>query len=289
MLATACLSLAANLWMRQQRAAPPQDRWRELSDRLELAALSSALLMPPPPAAAAPPPPPAVASDPVASAAASTVSLHDEPRRRRQPKPPPAKRPAAATARRPDATAAKAMPPRAAKPPMEVAAVAGATGATGKLAVLDSEAGVRAGSHCADEANPRSRGRQQCPQASAITAQLDAAAAEEEAAPGAPICLFTALTDAYLEGHLVFVRSAKRHTPVMRGGRPPPMYILDQALSEASRRAAEQSYGDVRWVGSGWKSVGGGDVQAASERERLTKFALNKEKVARLPPRLVLS
>lgn len=173
---------------------------------------------------------------------------------------------------------------------------------------MDTEDGVRRGSLCSDEAT-QPRGGMTCPTASdiidtlraaaaaapaaqrAATAAAAAAAAAAEGAPRAPVCLYTALTDAYLEGHLVFVRSAKRHTPCMRRAKPsrlgaaattreaeeeegpPPMYVLDQALSAASRQRVEASYADVRWVATSLP-------EASYASKRLTKFALNKEKVA---------
>lgn len=273
---------------------------------------------------AAPPPPPSasqpLSQPPLSSAAASPLS-----NRTSQP---------SLLGGLPAAAATRARRASSKQPTRQIARAAAAAtarqrqggggGGIGGVAAMDTEDGVRLGSKCADEAI-RPVGKMACPTASDIIDELRAAAAAADttaAQPGAAdadaatgtagagaappprakVCLYTALTDAYLEGHLVFVRSAQRHTPCMRRARPaaagaaggtgaasaaaaatieaaedregpPPMYVLDQALSGASRQRVEASYRDVRWVATELP-------EQSYASKRLTKFALNKEKVA---------
>ena len=102
-----------------------------------------------------------------------------------------------------------------------------------------------------------------------VVATLEAAAAADEPPAAAPLCLYTSLTDAYVEGHDVFVRAALRLTPALRQT-PPPMYVLAQSLSNASRARVEAGYPDVRWLRP---------HRPAKDASAVTKFALNKEKV----------
>lgn len=134
---------------------------------------------------------------------------------------------------------------------------------------MDLEAGVRFGSLCA-EARP-STGSLRCPIAADVTDELVAAAANiSEAEPSAPLCIFTSLTEAYVEGHVNFMRSVLQTTPSFTST-PPPLYVLDQAVTAESRQRVENSYPFVRWV----KPRG-----QAKDSRVVTKFALNKEKTA---------
>ena len=94
---------------------------------------------------------------------------------------------------------------------------------------MDLEDGVRFGSLCLNAA-----GGSRCPVASDVLETLDAAAAATEAPAASPLCLFTSLTEAYVEGHVVFAKAALRHAPALRQ-RSIPMHILDQSLSESGR------------------------------------------------------
>ena len=191
MVATSCLSLMANLWMRNQPAAAAvqqEPRWSALSQQLELAALATPFLASPPPspsAAAAPSPTP---SSPALSSAAPQ-SDGGQPRK----EPAAAARSAAAkraaakrvVAKRvvaERAAAERAAAERAAARRPAFAPGGGGGGGAGRLAAVDTEDGVRQGSRCRDESDKRTRFLPRCPDASDIVAELDAEAAREAAA-----------------------------------------------------------------------------------------------------------
>ena len=142
------------------------------------------------------------------------------------------------------------------------AAVAGA-------AAMDLEDGVRRGSLCLEDGGAVTGAR--CPVAADVLTTLDAVAANASAepAPAAPLCLFTSLTEAYVEGHVLFMRSALRHTPEL-ASRAVPMYVLDQALSDGARARVTATYRWTRWVER---------PAAPKDVATVTKFALNKEKL----------
>ena len=151
---------------------------------------------------------------------------------------------------------------------------------------MDREDGVRLGSLCPDSeegsvasvggrSGVRRRQRQpQCPTASEVLPTLDAVEEEEAragaSAPEHELCLFTSLTDAYVEGHVVFMASALKHSRALREARP-PLYVLDQSLSARSRARVAASYNLTRWL---MPRTAPKDVRS------VTKFALNKEKTA---------
>ena len=213
MVATACLSLTANLWVRNQRATAAavrqEQRWSALSERLDLAALSTPILAlpPPPPSPAAAPSPPA--SSPALSSAApqsdggqprkdsaaaaslrARLALASE--RAAAAKRAAAKRAAIGRAATKRAAAERAAVERAAaaRPafaPGQAAAthdlaLRSSRGANATLAEVDTEDGVRHGSRCRDESDKRTHMRPRCPDASDIVAELDAEAAREAAA-----------------------------------------------------------------------------------------------------------
>ena len=209
MVATACLSLTANLWVRNQRATAAavrqEQRWSALSERLDLAALSTPILAspPPPPSPAAAPSPPA--SSPALSsaapqsdggqhrkdsAAAARLALASE--RAAAAKRAAAKRAAIGRAATKRAAAERAAVERAAaaRPafaPGQAAAthdlaLRSSRGANATLAEVDTEDGVRHGTRCRDESDKRTLMRPRCPDASDIVAELDAEAAGEAAA-----------------------------------------------------------------------------------------------------------
>ena len=204
MVATACLSLTANLWVRNQRATAAavrqEQRWSALSERLDLAALSTPILAspPPPPSPAAGPSPPA--SSPALSsaapqsdggqprkdsAAAARLALASE--RAAAAKRAAAKRAAIGRAAAKRAAAERAAATRPAFAPGQAAAthdraLRSSRGANATLAEVDTEDGVRHGSRCRDESDKRTHMRPRCPDASDIVAELDAEAAREAAA-----------------------------------------------------------------------------------------------------------
>ena len=204
MVATACLSLTANLWVRNQRATAAavrqEQRWSALSERLDLAALSTPILAspPPPPSPAAGPSPPA--SSPALSsaapqsdggqprkdsAAAARLALASE--RAAAAKRAAAKRAAIGRAAAKRAAAERAAATRPAFAPGQAAAthdlaLRSSRGANATLAEVDTEDGVRHGSRCRDESDKRTHMRPRCPDASDIVAELDAEAAGEAAA-----------------------------------------------------------------------------------------------------------
>lgn len=146
-----------------------------------------------------------------------------------------------------------------------------ASAPSGRAVAMDYEAGVRLGSLCPDEStSPRRRIAAPCSVAADIFSALDTAAARQEQAADSALCLFTSLTDAYVEGHLVFMRSALRRSPSLQSGKL-PLYVLDQALSTKSRARVAASYSPTRWV----QPRG-----TAKDVRTVTKFALNKEKTA---------
>ena len=212
LVAAACLLLTANLRMRSQHAATAavlqEQRWSALSERLDRAALATPILTSPPP-----PPSPAAAPSPTPSSPALSSAAPQS--GGGQPRKDPAeaarseraaKRLAAAraaAAQRAAAQRAAAQPAkRSAFAPGQAAATqglalrssrgAGATalgsgGGTGLPAAVDTEDGVRHGSRCRDETDPRTRMRPRCLDASDIVAELDAEAAREaEAGEAAP-------------------------------------------------------------------------------------------------------
>ena len=217
LVAAACLLLTANLRMRSQHAATAavlqEQRWSALSERLDRAALATPILTSPPP-----PPSPAAAPSPTPSSpalsSAAPQSGGGQPRKdpaeaarsERAAKRLAAARAAAAqraAAQRAAAQRAAAQPAkRSAFAPGQAAATqglalrssrgAGATalgsgGGTGLPAAVDTEDGVRHGSRCRDETDPRTRMRPRCLDASDIVAELDAEAAREaEAGEAAP-------------------------------------------------------------------------------------------------------
>ena len=133
---------------------------------------------------------------------------------------------------------------------------------------MDLEDGVRLGSLCADggSASRRASGTR-CPVAANVIATLDAAAEATSRAAESPLCLFTSLTEAYVEGHEVFVRTALLSTPSLSV----PMFVLGQSLTNRSRARVEACYAHTRWA----------SVRASpKDVARVTKFALNKEKIA---------
>ena len=187
MVATSCLSLMANLWMRNQPAAAAvqqEPRWSALSQQLELAALATPFLASPPPspsAAAAPSPTP---SSPALSSAAPQ-SDGGQPRK----EPAAAARSAAAKRAAAKRVVAKrvvaeraAAERAAARRPAFAPGGGGGGGGAGRLAAVDTEDGVRQGSRCRDESDKRTRFLPRCPDASDIVAELDAEAAREAAA-----------------------------------------------------------------------------------------------------------
>ena len=203
MVATACLSLTANLWMRNQRATADavrqEQRWSALSERLDLAALSTPILTspPPPPSPAAAPSPPA--SSPALSSAAPQ-SDGGQPRKDSaaaaslrarlalaSERAAAAKRAAAKRAAIGRAAAERAAAKRPAFVPGQAAAthdlaLRSSRGANATLAAVDTEDGVRHGTRCRDESDKRTLMRPRCPDASDIVAELDAEAAREAAA-----------------------------------------------------------------------------------------------------------
>ena len=192
MVATSCLSLMANLWMRNQPAAAAvqqERRWSALSQQLELAALATPFLASPPPspsAAAAPSPTP---SSPALSSAAPQ-SDGGQPRkdpaaaaRSAAAKRAAAKRVVAKRVVAERAAAERAAAERAAaRRPAFAPGGGGGGGGAGRLAAVDTEDGVRQGSRCRDESDKRTRFLPRCPDASDIVAELDAEAAREAAA-----------------------------------------------------------------------------------------------------------
>ena len=130
---------------------------------------------------------------------------------------------------------------------------------------MDLEDGVRFGSLCLNAA-----GGSRCPVASDVLETLDAAAAATEAPAASPLCLFTSLTEAYVEGHVVFAKAALRHAPALRQ-RSIPMHILDQSLSESGRARVSAAYSPTIWIHR--------QASTAKDVGSVTKFALNKEKV----------
>ena len=163
------------------------------------------------------------------------------------------------------------------RPPLAHVAITSPTRTSGAANVstgvqaVDLEDGVRRGSMCPSvgiRGVAKSRvGTEPCPVAADVVPTLDAAAAEEGAGPATPVCLFTSLTEAYVEGHELFVRTALTHMPSLSV----PLYVLDQALSARARERVAASYRHTRWA-----AVRG----AAKDVARVTKFALNKEKTA---------
>lgn len=141
---------------------------------------------------------------------------------------------------------------------------------------MDLEDGVRLGSLCPDSAEPAKSKvpvrahRPPCATAGDVLPALDVAANASHDMPAHPLCLFTSLTEQYIEGHLVFMASALRHTPMLAADAV-PMYVLDQALSERGRARIAASYGPTRWL------VPRGPPK---DVRQVTKFALNKEKTA---------
>jgi hypothetical protein len=108
--------------------------------------------------------------------------------------------------------------------------------------MMDTEDGVRFGSRCGDA---RSIGGDACPVASDVLAELDAAATAATPAATSPLCLFTSLTEAYVEGHVLFLRAALRHAPALAGV---PLYVLDQSLPAAARARVAAAHAATRWV-----------------------------------------
>ena len=153
---------------------------------------------------------------------------------------------------------------------------------------MDLEAGVRLGSLCLNEAAGTAErvqgrggrsGQRYCPVADDIVPELEAIESSAgEAAAAAPLCLFTSLTESYVEGHVVFMRSALRHTPYLSEALP-PLYVLDQALTERGRSRVAGCYGPTRWLSPGLDGPDGKRGKGKDVRV-VTKFALNKEKVA---------
>ena len=157
--------------------------------------------------------------------------------------------------------------------------------------MMDLEAGVRLGSLCSDGDGRRSGGRP-CPTAENVVAELDRSAAAAGAAPGTTsnvqqLCLFTSLTDAYVVGHEVFMRSALLHAPQLLR-RQLPLYVLDQSLSPDATVRVLKAYPYTRLMrrhtpssttSSESSSIGGASLLAKDVRT-VTKFALNKEKTA---------
>jgi hypothetical protein len=131
---------------------------------------------------------------------------------------------------------------------------------------MDLEAGVRIGSLCAD-GGPRDAVA--CPIAADVMKQLHAAVGDEP--PEAALCIFTSLTEAYVEGHVLFMHEALRRSPMLREGAL-PLYVLDQALSPRGRARVTTVYGPTRWVERA--------RERAKDASSVTKFALNKEKIA---------
>lgn len=152
---------------------------------------------------------------------------------------------------------------------------------TSRAEMMDLEAGVRLGSLCSD-ADDR-RGPNACPTASSVLEKLDhaaSAAAISAAEPSSrrdlsPLCLFTSLTDAYVEGHEVFMRSAQLHAPSILQ-RQLPLYVLDQSLSPRARARVLSAYKHTRLMSRG--ASGQGTASLAKDVRTVTKFALNKEK-----------
>ena len=169
---------------------------------------------------------------------------------------------AAARQRRARKLSVQAQQPAAQRSLGGAAAVAGA-------AAMDLEDGVRRGSLCLDDGGDVTGAR--CPVAADVLATLDAVAANASAepAPAAPLCLFTSLTEAYVEGHVLFMRAALRHAPEL-ASRAVPMYVLDQALSDGARARVTATYRWTRWVER---------PAAPKDVATVTKFALNKEKL----------
>ncbi|KAL1518599.1 hypothetical protein AB1Y20_002887 [Prymnesium parvum] len=208
---------------------------------------------PPPPLAALPadlsPPPRPSAAQGAAGGARSAPPHANRPPSSRRAAAPPRRHAAAPHGRRGNASAAPAPPP---PPPAAAAREAAAR--------MDLEDGVRLGSLCDGARRP-------C----AVADDVYAALAAEPAAPAAEeVCLYSSLTEAYVEGHVVFMRSALRRTPSL-SARPPPLYVLEQGLSAASRGRVAAAYARTRFVSP---PRGGKDVRV------VTKFALNKEKTA---------
>lgn len=149
---------------------------------------------------------------------------------------------------------------------------------TSRAGMMDVEAGVRLGSLCSD-ADDR-RGPNTCLTASSVVEELDhaASAAAISAASHrdmAPLCLFTSLTDAYVEGHEVFMRSARLHAPSILQ-RQLPLYVLDQSLSPMARARVLSAYEHTRLMSRDASGQGAGLL--AKDVRTVTKFALNKEK-----------
>jgi hypothetical protein len=144
--------------------------------------------------------------------------------------------------------------------------VGNSTNSRSKFANMDLEAGVRIGSLCAD-GGPRDAVA--CPIAADVMKQLHAAVGDEP--PEAALCIFTSLTEAYVEGHVLFMHEALRRSPMLREGAL-PLYVLDQALSPRGRARVTTVYGPTRWVERA--------RERAKDASSVTKFALNKEKIA---------
>ena len=142
---------------------------------------------------------------------------------------------------------------------------------------MDLEDGVRLGSLCPDRTVAtlhRAGAAGACPTADDIVAELEEVDAQPQVAPESPVCLFTSLTEAYVEGHLLFMRSALRHTPSLLS-RLPLLYVLDQSLTVEARVRVNASYAATRWI-----APGRGSRVSAKDVRTVTKFALNKEKTA---------
>ena len=135
---------------------------------------------------------------------------------------------------------------------------------TARLARMDLEDGVRLGSLCGGATASNGGG---CPVADYVVEELKAAESMAgQSTPAAHLCLFTSLTDTYIEGHLVFMRSVLRHTPSF-AARAPPLYVLEQGLSADARRRVEAAYAHTRFV---TPERGGKDVKV------VTKFAVRQ-------------
>lgn len=149
---------------------------------------------------------------------------------------------------------------------------------TPRAGMMDLEAGVRLGSLCSDTDDRG--GPNTCPTASSVLEELDRAAstaansAAESSSRMAPLCLFTSLTDAYVEGHEVFMRSALLHAPSILQ-RQVPVYVLDQSLSPMARARVLSAYKHTRLMS---RDASGHGATLAKDVRTVTKFALNKEK-----------
>lgn len=145
-----------------------------------------------------------------------------------------------------------------------------------KLSQMDLEDGVRLGSLCGGAtkvaAASRSLAHGVCPVADDVLAELELAERAESAPAEADLCLYTSLTESYVEGHLVFMRSALRHTPLLASTMP-PLYVLDQSLSAAAQQRVRSAYSNTRLV----KLMDSKDVAV------VTKFALNKVRARTKP------